>query len=322
MHYQNNYQDKTIIVTGAAGYLGSRFVQALLNTRCHIIRLSRTKCDPAIHSIATITDIQVDFSTFDDWMNVLQPVDYIFHFAAQTGVAAADNNPVRDAQINVIGTLKILEAAKELGNKVIVFASAATICGLQSSIKISETVIDQPVTLYDFNKLINENYIRYFCEKNWIKGVSLRLANVYGPGVKSSEISRGVLNQVIKNALLGKDPVTYCGGEFIRDYIYIDDVINAFLAAGVYIDSLNGKYFLIGSSVGTTIKNTFSMVIDRVKQKTGISLSLKNLELPNGLAEIDSRNFIADSTAFSSITDWHHTVSLQQGIEAVISDGV
>lgn len=322
MYYQNNYQDKTILVTGASGYLGSRFVQTLLNTQCHIIRLSRKKCDLISNSVAKITDIQADFSIFDDWMNVLQSVDFIFHFAAQTGVAAADNNPAQDAQTNVVSTLRILEAAKQLGNKVIVFASAATVCGLQNNIKISETVIDRPVTLYDFNKLINETYIRYFCEKNWMRGVSLRLANVYGPGVKSSEASRGVLNQVIKNALLGKDPVTYCGGEFTRDYIYIDDVINAFLAAGAYIDLLNGKHFVIGSGVGTTIKDAFSMVVDCIKQKAGISVCLKNLKLPNGLSAIDTRNFIADSTAFSSITNWCSTVSLQQGIEAVISTGV
>lgn len=317
-----HYQDKTILVTGASGYLGSRFVQSLLSTDCHIVRISRKKCDPILKSVAKITDIQADFSTFDDWPSVLKPVDTIFHFAAQTGIAFADNNPLQDAQTNVIGTLKILEAAKQLGNKVIIFASAATVCGLQNNIKISETAIDHPATLYDFNKWINENYIRYFCEKKWIRGVSLRLANVYGPGVKSSEMSRGVLNQVIKNALLGKDPVTYCGGEFTRDYIYIDDVVNAFLAAGACIDQLNGKHFVIGSGVGTTLKDTFSMVIDCVKQKTGLSLHLQNLELPNGLSAIDSRHFIADSTAFSSIANWHPIVSLQQGIDAVISDGV
>lgn len=322
MHYQNNYQGKTILVIGASGYLGSRFVQFLLDTQCHVIRMSRKKCDPISKSIAKITDIQVDFSTVDDWTDVLGPVDFIFHFAAQTGVAVADNDPVQDAQINVIGTLKILQTAKQLGNKVIVFASAATVCGLQGNIKISETVVDHPATLYDYNKLINENYIHYFCEKKWIRGVSLRLANVYGPGVKSSESSRGVLNQVIKNALAGKDPVTYCGGEFTRDYIYIDDVVNAFLAAGVCVDQLNGKHFVIGSGVGTTLKDTFLMIIDRVKQKTGISLDLQNLELSNGLSPIDSRHFIADSTAFSSITNWHPTILLEQGIDAVISDGV
>ena len=322
MHYQHSYQDKTILVTGASGYLGSRVVQSLLDTNCNIIRIARKKCDPVLKSTAKITDIQADFSSFDDWINVLKPVDFIFHFAAQTGIAVADNDPVQDAQTNVIGTLKILEAAKQLGNKVIIFASAATVCGLQDNINISEAAIDHPATLYDFNKLINENYIRYFCNKKWLRGVSLRLANVYGPGVKSSESSRGVLNQVIKNALIGKDPATYCGGEFTRDYIYIDDVVHAFIAAGVYVDQLNGKHFVIGSGVGTTIKKTFSMVIDRVKEKTGKSLHLQNVELPNGLSAIDSRDFIADSTAFSLITDWHPTVSLQQGIDAVISDGV
>ena len=321
MHYQNNYQDKTILVTGASGYLGSRFVQSLLDTQCHIIRMSRTQCVDH-QSVATIMDIQADFSEFNDWGFFLKDVDFIFHFAAQTGVASADINPMEDAKINVQGTLKLLEAARQLGNKIIVFASAATICGAQPIIKISEAVIDNPVTLYDLHKLHIENYIRYFCEKKWIRGVSLRLANVYGPGVKSSESSRGVLNQVIKNALLGKDPVTYCGGEFIRDYIYIDDVVNAFLAAGERVDQLNGKYFVIGTGVGTTIKDTFSMVINRVKQKTGTSLYLQNLELPNGLSVIDSRDFIADSAAFSSVTNWHPVVSLQQGIDAVILDGI
>jgi len=310
------YHKKTILITGASGYIGTHLIQKLINIDCHIIRFSRKPLLPIVGK-AKITDIQGDLQTFDDWKDALKNVDYIFHLAAQTGVAEADKNPVDDALQNVIGSLRILTAAREQGDIIFMMAGAATECGLTSTPTVSETIRDNPETLYDLNKLHVENYLKYFCKKKWIKGTCLRLANVYGPGVKSSNSSRGILNHVIRTAISGQDVYTFDGGMFIRDYVYLDDVIHAFLLAGQQIEKLNGSHYVIGSGVGTTLKDAFSKVIDLVKEKTNATPILKNTNTNNGAA-IDKRDFIADISAFHTATGWKPATPLNNGIAKTV----
>lgn len=314
----NHYQKKHILITGASGYIGSHLVDALSSIDCHIIRLSRKKLLPKNDCIATIEDAQADLTEFNDWHPLIADVDYIFHLAAQTGVKVADASPVSDAQVNIMSLLKILEAARHSGNKKLILAGTATECGIQASLMVDDNAIDAPATLYDLNKFIAEKYVHYFSEKNWIRGTCLRLANVYGSGAQSSDSSRGVLNQVIRNALAGKEIVTFGGGEFIRDYVHVFDVIEAFLLAGAHISTLSQPHYLIGSGKGTTVKAAFDLVATCVEKKTGVTVKQSDIPLPKDLAPIDCRHFIADCSAFSRATGWKARYSLQQGINETI----
>lgn len=314
-----HYENKRILITGAGGYIGNHLVEALSSINCHIVRFSRKKLTQKNDCIATVEDIQADLTEFNDWDRLLANVDYIFHLAAQTGVKVANDFPVKDAEINIVGLLKILEAAKKHGNKNLILAGTATEYGIQKILPVNEEALDAPVTLYDLNKLIAEKYVKYFCDNNWVRGTCLRLTNVYGPGTQSSDNSRGILNQVIRNALTGKEIVTLGGGEFIRDYIYISDVVAAFLLAGAHIKNLHQSHYLIGSGKGTTIKKVFEWVAQCVKKKTGIEVPQSNRNVPGDLSPIDCRHFIADSSAFYRATGWEPHYSLQQGITQTIS---
>lgn len=314
---KNFYHKKRVLITGAGGYVGSRVVEMLSDVDCTIVRFSRKILSPRKNIKATIKDARGDLSTFNDWDNIIADIDIIFHFAAQTGIKTADDYPTQDAGINVIGTLKILESAKKYKNKVLILAGSTTECGVQKTLPVNETANDAPVTLYDINKCITEKYLQYFCEKRWVRGTCLRLANVYGPGAKNSDSSRGVLNQVTENALSGKEITIFNGGAFIRDYVYIDDVAQAFLLAANHVDKLSNAYYIVGSGVGTTINAAFSLVISLVSDYT----SLPALPLRNIICEqsaIDQRNFIADSTAFSTATGWQSKTSLKTGILMLI----
>jgi UDP-glucose 4-epimerase len=149
--------------------------------------------------------------------------------------------------------------------------------------------------------------------------VTLRLPNVYGPGPKSSSADRGILNAMIRKALSGKPLTIYGDGNFIRDYIYIDDVAEAFLLAGAEIDTLKGNYYVIGTGVGYTMKDAVGIINDEVMQKTGKNVEITFVPPPENISQIEYRNFVADSKSFNSLTGWKARISLHEGIKRTIN---
>jgi len=189
----------------------------------------------------------------------------------------------------------LLEACrKKQSCPIIIFSGTSTQCGMPEKLPVDENVPDKPITTYDFHKLQAENWLKFYSQQGWVKGVSLRLTNVYGPGPRSSSSDRGILNIMIKKALNGEDLTVYGKGEYIRDYIYIDDVVSSFLFAPNRINDLKGKHFVLGSGKGTTIHDAIVLVSNLVAQETGEKVDVKCVEPPPGLHQIELRNFIAN----------------------------
>jgi len=151
-----------------------------------------------------------------------------------------------------------------------------------------------------------------------VKGATLRLANVYGPGPASNSADRGVLNLMIHRALQGEILTIFGQGNYLRDYIFVDDVVLAFLEAAANIEAITGKSFIIGSGEGHTIAEAFQLVKERVELITCKSVSLINVAPPLNLAQIETRNFVANSLLFKGLTGWHPQYSLIEGIDRTI----
>jgi nucleoside-diphosphate-sugar epimerase len=163
-----------------------------------------------------------------------------------------------------------------------------------------------------------ERYLSYYVAQGVVRGATLRLANVYGPGPRSSSADRGVLNLMIRRALAGEALTIYGSGEHIRDYIYIEDVARAFLLAAINADHLGGRYVVIGSGSGHTIAEAVHLVADRAALHTGRRAPVVHVEPPATLSPIESRNFVADTTAFRQASNWTAAVTLTDGIDRTI----
>jgi len=314
------YKDKKILITGGRGYIGSALTNILGQVDCEIIRLGRSQIDQrTIEVKASLTDLKGDIRDKKTWVDNLEGVDFVFHFAAQTSVYKADQGAFEDFSTNVLPMLHLLEVCKH--NKWqprVLFAGTVTEAGIPTAIPVDESYPDKPVTVYDLHKLMAEKYLKYYAEQEFVRGTILRLANVYGPGPKSSNADRGILNMMIEKALRGDDLTVYGKGDNLRDYIYSKDVISAFLAAGSKMDVLNGRNFVIGSGIGHTLKEAFQLVSERVKILTGKAVSIVSVKPPESQSAIDERNFVADMAAFESFTNWAPNYRLQSGIDNTI----
>ena len=313
------YKDKRLLVTGGSGFLATNLVEALKDTKCFIRRLSRGARFPVHAGAARIEDMRADIAEEATWEHALDGIDIVFHFAAQTGVSTANEDPVADFGANVLPMLRMLEACRKKNlHPVALFSGTVTEAGITDRIPVDENIPDNPVTVYDLHKLMAENYLKYYVRKGMVRGAGLRLSNVYGPGPRSSGANRGVLNGMIEKALEGRTLTIYGQGDYVRDYIYVRDVVGAFLAAGASIDRLNGRHYVIGSGTGHTIAETVRMVASRVERISGFPVAVMHVDLPDGMSPIERRNFVADTTHFSSRTGWMAGTSLAEGIDLTI----
>jgi nucleoside-diphosphate-sugar epimerase len=250
---------------------------------------------------------------------LIEDVDVIFHLAAQTSAAKANADPLEDVSINVLPMVSLLEACRQAQSvPTVLFAGTATECGLASSLPVDETVSDEPVTIYDLHKLVAENYLKFYCHQGAVRGATLRLANVYGPGPPSSNTDRGILNLMVRRALAGEELTVYGTGEYLRDYIFVDDVARAFIAAAENMEAVKGGHYLIGSGTSRTVVEAIQQVAARVASKTGIEVPVVHAVPPGTLSPIDTRNFTASTTLFQGRTGWRAMVSLTEGIDRTI----
>ena len=310
---------KSFLITGASGYLASNLASSLKNISCKIRRLTRKNKLASLEGNAVFENVQGEISDRTLWDRAIEDVDIIFHFAGQTSVYVAEENPIIDYEANVLPMLHILEACKKNGARPdILFAGTSTQMGLPKSLPVNETCLDKPITIYDTHKCMAENYLKYYARMGFVRGTTLRLTNVYGPGPKSSSKDRGMLNAMIRRALSGENLTLYGDGKYIRDYIYMEDIVAAFLLASGNMDSLNEKHFVIGSGQGHSISEVLHQIAKQAALKTGKPVDIKSISPPPGLSPIEERYFIANPKTFSKITGWQPKYSLSKGIDQTL----
>lgn len=313
----NHYGSKTVAITGASGYLASVLIDALQKTPAHILRVSRRGLPP----ISGTETLKADVRASDCWEEIVSKADVIFHLAGNTSVYAAAKNPAGSLSSTVLPITHLIAAAQAAGHKRrVVFASTATVYGLPDDLPVAENAEPKPITNYDLHKLFAEKQLELATKQGILEGVSLRLANVYGPSSSTSSADdRGILNRITRLALQGANLQLYGDGAYLRDYVYIDDVVRAFMVAGLG-EGVAGRLFNVASGKGISVREIFHLVTERAERVTGKRVRIENAPWPDGSDLIESRNFVADITSFQNSTGWHPIISLNQGIDWMIEN--
>jgi nucleoside-diphosphate-sugar epimerase len=307
---------KTIVVTGVRGYIGSALAEKLAS-KGYALRLVSRSPDP---SAAASTQLRRDYRAADlrdpeSWSELLYGADGVVHLSSRTDLRAAETDPAHDEDINVRPLRALVKTARAMGTApMVVFASAATIVGPSPDIPVNDAAPDNPCSVYDLHKLAAEMILREGTACGAVRACSLRLANVYGYGGASVNANRGILNIMMKRAIDGEPLTLYGNGAYLRDFIHIDDVVDAFVSAIVTPAAWDGGHYVIASGRGHTLAEAYTMIAEVAMEQLHRRIAILRVAEPADLHAIEKRNFIGDSRAFRALTNWRPRFDLRAGI--------
>ena len=277
------------LITGGCGFIGSHIAEALKKQK-HTVIIYDNLSSGYEHNIADfrekITFIKADIRDMKALITAMQGVDYVFHKAAMVSVFDSVERPIENHDINITGTLNVLNAAKESGVKRIVAASSASVYGNDPVLPKTEDMISSPESPYAFAKVAMEHYMRLFAELYDLETVTLRYFNVYGPRQDPGSMYSGVISKFCDDILADRKPTVFGDGLQTRDFIFIQDVVEANFLAMSNQTLGKGEVFNIATGYRTSLLD----LIDIIKDLSGKDVKSRFKDVRRG----DIRHSVAD----------------------------
>lgn len=311
------------LITGGCGFIGTSLIKTLVQEGGHAVRVLDNLSTGTRDDLSLVTEYkEIDVNLIDggprdvelvvgdildeDVANrVAKGVDVIVHLAANTGVGPSVEDPRADCYANVIGTFNYLESARKNGVPRFVFASSGAPAG-EVEPPIHEELPPHPVSPYGASKLAGEGYCSAYKRSFGIDTVALRFGNVYGPG---SVHKNSVVAKFIRRAL-GNEPLEIYGdGSQTRDFIYIDDLIEALILAASSPD-VGGETFQIATSRETTVGEMVEQLVQVLAEKGKAGVQVMNTETRVG----DVKRNYSDTRKAKSCLGWQPKMDLKQGL--------
>lgn len=293
------------LVLGANGFIGQHLVRRLLSEDFEVLTYGRED-----HFIGNILDrnkvlhIQGNFIDETRWDSILKGVDFCYHLISTTTPRSSNEAPIDDIEGNVIGSLRVLDAIKTFDTRLIFSSSGGTVYGSSSFDLINEEHITQPLCSYGISKLAIEKYLYLYRKLYDIESISLRIANPYGPG-QHPNASQGAVAVFMGRILIGNTIDIWGDGSVIRDYIYIEDVIDALIAASSYCGQ--HRVFNIGSGSSTSLLELIREIELIVGKKAVVAFHRsRGFDV--------ARNVLDISLAMKELS-WRPKTSLSQGLK-------
>ena len=302
--------EQEVVVTGGAGFIGANLCRTLLEHGAKVTSFDNLYSGK-IDFIQDIMDkglnfVQEDIRDPAALEKATKNCEAIFHLAAQTSVPFSMENPKEDCEINVVGTLNVLEAARKAGARM-VFASSCAVYGNPAKKPTPETYPTHPIAFYGLTKLLGENYCRFYQETYGLEVVMLRIFNVYGPNC------HGAIYDFLNKLRKTPDKLEVLGtGKQSRDFVYISDMVDALIKAATS-PTAAGQAFNIGTGTTTSVTELAKMIID--------ILGLEDVEIyfTGGQAWAGDMDItLADNSKAANILQWKPQVSLREGLKKLI----
>jgi len=245
---------------------------------------------------------------------LVQGQDIIFNLAGQVSYVDSNQEPLLDLDINCRGHLTVLEACRQHNRRAkLVFASSRFVYGAIDYNPVDENHPFNCLSIYGIHKLAGEKYYRFYYDAHGMDTISLRIANPYGPRQQMKHSKYGIVNWFIRLALEGKPLTIFGAGEQQRDYIYNQDLAEAFLCVA-QTPGTAGQVYNVGSGSGTPFKEMARLVAAAVPGTEVIQV-----EWPADRYFVETGDYISDITKLSTATPWRPKTSLAEGINRTVA---
>ena len=300
-----------IVVLGANGFIGRHLTLALAQSSLQPIvafdRFSSYKAgtDHPFERYEHIEIVPGDFFNRSEVAEVIEGATYVFHLISSTNPATSNDDPFVDIDTNIRSSVELFQLCVEYKVKKIIFlSSGGTVYGDIDHDRIDETTLAQPHSPYGIGKLAIEHYLRYFKTVASLDYVIYRLANPYGPG-QNILGKQGVI-PIFMHHMLTKEPITIFGqGDMVRDYIYIDDLVNMILQTYTRLNQYDE--YNLGSGQGITVKQ----IIEAIEDCAGFKAKKRHVEAPPTYTQ----KSVLDDSRFRQEFNLSATTSLEEGLK-------
>lgn len=260
------------LITGAAGFLGAPLANRLIQAGHRVVGLDDLSTGDPERLSPEVHLVRGDVNDRPKLWSLLQEVDCVYHLAARVIVPESVLYPSEYNQVNVGGTVSLMEAMRDVGVRRVVFISSGTIYGNQRTQPLRESCRPNPRSPYAVSKLSAEYYIRSIGDLWGIETVCLRVFNAYGPGQRMPPTNAPVIPYCIRQALDHGTIVVHGEGKQTRDYVYIDDVVDAMTAASSTPD-INRLIINVGSGKETSVNDIIKRVVEITHAKPEIVMN-------------------------------------------------
>ncbi|GAB4118751.1 MAG: SDR family oxidoreductase [Roseiflexaceae bacterium] len=301
-----------ILVTGGAGFIGSHLVEWLVHQGHHVRvfdNFSSGSRKRFILNSEHVTIIEGDIRNFGELQQATNGVEYVFHLAAMVSVLQSVEQPIEAEQINSLGSLHVLEAARQAKAKRVVMASSCAIYGNTTQVPTNETVEPDPLSPYATSKLAAENLGRLYTRLYEAEAVSLRFFNVYGPRQDPNSPYAAVIPRFAQMLLHGQQPTIYGDGEQSRDFVFVGDIVGALWAAATTPQAA-GQSLNVGTGVAVSIRELTTLIGEV------LGIPVNPIYAPARSGEV--RHSCADPSLLEQLTGFRPAMPLREGIAATI----
>ena len=277
------------VVVGASGFIGSHLVDSLLAADYRVKALARHLpglISPAAQAHPNLTLLPASMGDGLALEQAMEGADLVFHLASGSLPQSSNRDPQADVQTNLLGALKLLEAARQAQvQRLVMVSSGGTVYGVPQQVPIPETHPTEPTCSYGITKLAIEKYVALYRQLHGLDGVVLRVANPYGERQRL-DASQGVVPVFLGKALRGEPLQIWGDGSTVRDFLHVSDVVSALLAAARY--SGDAHLFNVGSGEGLSLNQLVALLEDTLQRPLQVQyLPARGFDVPTNVLCIE-----------------------------------
>jgi len=314
------YSQKKVLITGGLGFIGSNLAIRLvdLGAKVTLVDSLIPQYGGNLWNIEPIKDrVKVNISDVRDEHSMKYLVDgqdYLFNLAGQTSHIDSMEDPQTDLEINAVAQLKILEACRHYNPDIkLVFASTRQIYGKPISIPVDESHPLRPVDVNGINKMAGEQYHLVYNQVYGIRSSILRLTNTYGPRMRVKDARQTFLGIWIRRIIEGKPITIYGDGSQLRDFNYVDDVVDALMLAAAS-EKTNGQIYNLGAADTLSLTDTAKLLVDL--NQSGM---YEYIPFPENRKVIDIGDYSGNYDKIKQELGWQPRISLEEGLRRTLS---